>query len=120
MEMLQSSNLFLLGLDRVAVLVYQSLGAHHLQGVVERVQLGLGSTVRAKVAVGPGEVLAVVDGEVHVVKSVVRGAVEELLRPVARDHVTVVNENCPNLDSDEKDKVEISLHGAEKDESAIE
>lgn len=75
--------------------------------------------MRAKVAVGPSEVLTVVHGEVHVVKSVVRGAVQELLGPVTGNHVAVVNENGPDLNSDEKDKVEVSLHGAEKDESAI-
>lgn len=57
---------------------------------MERIQRGLRCPVRAETAVGPGEVLSIVDGEVHVVQRVVRGAVDELLRPMVRNHVTVV------------------------------
>lgn len=75
--------------------------------------------MRAETGVGPGEVLAVVDGEVHVVQCVVSGAVDELLGPVAGDHVAVVDQDGPDLDGDEEDHVEISLHGADEDEEAV-
>lgn len=58
---------------------------------MERIQRWLRCPVRAEKAVGPGEVLSIVDGEVHVVQRVVRGAVDELLCPMICDHVTVVN-----------------------------
>lgn len=73
----------------------------------------------AEVRVGPGEVLAVVDGEVHVVEGVMGGAVEELLGPVARDHVAVVDEDGPDLDGDEEDHVQVALHWADEDEEAL-
>lgn len=85
---------------------------------MEGVELGLGRPVRAEVGVGPCEVLAVVDGEVHVVQRVVGGAVEELLGPVARDHVAVVDQDGPYLDCDEQNQVQIPLHWAEEDEDA--
>lgn len=86
---------------------------------MERVELWLGRAVGAEVGVGPGEVLAVVDGEVHVVQGVVGGAVEELFRPVARDHVAVVDQDGPDLDCDEEDHVQVALHWAEEDEEAL-
>jgi hypothetical protein len=51
--------------------------------------------------VRPGEVLAVVDGKVEVVERVVGGAVDDVLEPVARDHVRVVDEDGPDVDDDE-------------------
>lgn len=86
---------------------------------MERIQLWLRGPVRAEIAVGPGEVLAVVDGEVHVVQRVVGGAVDELLCPVARDHVAVVDQDGPDLDRYEEDHVQMSLHWAEEDEGAF-
>lgn len=86
---------------------------------MEGVQLGLGCAVGAEVGVGPGEVLAVVDGEVHVVQGMVGGAVEELFRPVARDHVAVVDQDGPDLDGDEEDHVQVALHWADEDEQAV-
>lgn len=86
---------------------------------MEGVELGLGRAVGAEVGVGPGEVLAVVDGEVHVVQGVVGGAVEELFRPVARDHVAVVDQDGPDLDGDEEDHVQVALHWANEDEEAV-
>lgn len=53
--------------------------------------------MRVEVGVGPGEVLPVVDGEVHVVEGVVGRAVDVFFEPVARYHVTVVNEDGPYL-----------------------
>lgn len=86
---------------------------------MEGVELGLGRAVGAKVGVGPGEVLAVVDGEVHVVQGVVGGAVEELFGPVARDHVAVVDQDGPDLDGNEEDHVQVALHWADEDEEAV-
>lgn len=105
--------------DRVSLLIHEALGAHDLECVVERVELGLWRAVGAEVGVGPGEVLAVVDGEVHVMQSVVGGAVEELFRPVTRDHVAVVDQDGPDLDSDEEDHVQVALHWADEDEEAV-
>ena len=53
--------------DGVALLVDEPFRVHHLQSIVERIQLRLRGAVRAEIGVGPGEVLSVVDGEVHVV-----------------------------------------------------
>lgn len=50
----------------------------------------------------------------------VRGAVDEFLRPVVRNHVTVVNEDGPDLDSNEEEHVQISLHWANEDEYTFE
>lgn len=76
--------------------------------------------MRAEIVVGPGEVLPIVDGEVHVVQCVVRGAVDEPFRPMARNHVTVVDQDGPDLDSHEEDHVQISLHWANENEDAFE
>lgn len=106
--------------DRVALLVHESFRPHDLESIVERIQRWLRCPVGAKTAVGPGEILSVVDGEVHVVQRVVRGAVDEPSRPVVRNHVTVVNQDGPDLDSDEEGHVQISLHWANEDEEAFE
>ena len=63
-------------------------------------------------AVHVGEVLAVVDGKVHVVECVMGRAVEPLISPATSHHVSVVNENGPDLDSNKEGKVEVSLHRA--------
>jgi hypothetical protein len=49
-----------------------------------------------------------------------RGAVDKFLRPMARNHVTVVNEDGPDLDCNEENHVQVSLHGANEDEDALE
>lgn len=59
----------------------------------------------AEVVVGPGEVLAVIDGKVYVVESVVRGAVDESFDPVAGEHVAVVDQDGPYLDGHEKGQI---------------
>lgn len=105
--------------DGVSLLVHQTLLAHDAEGLVDGVQLGTGLSVGVEVVVGPGEVLAVVDGEVHVVQRVVRGAVDELLGPVTRDHVSVVDEDGPDLHQDEHDQVEVPLHGADEDKDVV-
>lgn len=102
----------------VPILIDKPLLPHSLERVMKRVELGLGGAVGAEVAVGPGEVLAVVDGEVHVVEGVVGGAVDVLLKPVARDHVAVVNEDGPDLHESEEGHVEVLLEGADEDEDA--
>lgn len=71
------------------------------------------------VAVCPCEVLAVVAGEEHVVKSVVGGAVDELLEPVTGNHVAIVDEDSPDLNADEEEHVEVLLHGADVDEDTV-
>lgn len=83
------------------------------------VELGLGRAVRFEVAVGPGEVLAVVDGEVHVMQSVVGGTVDVLLEPVARDHVAVVDQNGPDLHQHEENHVEVFLDWADENKDAV-
>ena len=110
--------LLLLG-NRVALLVDETLLAHDLQSIMERVKLGLGRPVRVEVAVGPGEVLAVVDVEVHVVQRVVSRAVDVLLEPVAGDHVAVMDEDGPDLHEDEQHQVEVLLDGADEDEDTV-
>ena len=85
---------------------------------MDGIQLGAGIAVRVKVVVGPGEILAVVAGKVHVVQRVVRWAVDKLFRPGAGNHVAVVDEDGPELDQDEEDGVEVLLHGADEDKDA--
>lgn len=101
------------------MLIHKTLGPHHLEGIVERIQRGFGGAVRTEIGVGPGEVLPIVDGEVHMVQCMVRRAVDEFLRPMARNHVAVVNENGPDLDRSEENHVQVSLHGANEDEDAV-
>jgi hypothetical protein len=112
--------LLILGLfDGVTILVRESLLLHDPNGLVDGVQLRHGSSVGVPVVVGPCEVLAVVASKVHVVESVMSGAVDELLEPVASNHVTVVNEDSPDLNADEKEHVEVLLHGADVDEDMV-
>lgn len=92
-------------LDKVALLIHESFGPHHLERIMERIQRGLRGPVRAEIGVGPGEVLPIVDGEIHMVQRMMRGAVDEFLRPMARNHVAVVNEDGPDLDRTEEDHV---------------
>ena len=106
-------------LDQVPLLIHEPLRAHHFERVMQRIQRRLRRPVRAETAVRPGEVLAIIDGEVHVVQGVVGGAVDELFRPVAGDHVAVVDQDGPDLDGHEEDHVQISLHGADEDEEAF-
>ena len=112
--------LLVLGLlDGVTILVRKALLLHDSNGLVDGIQLGHGSTVGVPVVVGPCEVLAVVAGEVHVVESVMSGAVDKPLEPVAGDHVAVVNEDGPDLNADEEEHVEVLLHGADVDKDTI-
>lgn len=87
---------------------------------MERIQRRFRGPVRAEIGVGPGEVLSIIDGEVHVVQSMMRGAVDEFLRPMTRNHVAVVNQDGPDLNRNEEDQVQISLHGENEDEDALE
>lgn len=104
--------------DWVARFVNKALRLHDLERIVDRVEFGPGSAVRVEVVVAPGEVLPVVDSEVHVVQRVVGRAVDELLGPVPGDHVAVVDEDGPDLHSNEENHVEVAVHGAEEDKCA--
>lgn len=100
------------------MLVNKPLLAHHLEGVVNGVEVGLRCAMRLEATVCPGKVLAVVDGEVKVVQGVVRGAVDVVLEPVAGDHVAIMDEDGPYLNEDEHGHVEVLLHGEDEDECA--
>src|SRR6478735_10517592 len=113
-------HLLILGLlDGVSILVHQALLAHDSDRLVNRIQLGHGSTVRVPVVVGPCEVLAVVAGEEHVVESVVSRAVDELFEPMASNHVAVVDKDGPDLNADEEEHVKVLLHGADVDKDTV-
>lgn len=105
--------------DWVSLLVDEALLAHDAQSLVNGVQLRAGLPVRVKVVVGPREVLAIVDCKVHVVQRVVGGTIDELLDPVARNHVSVVDQNGPDLDQNEHDQVQVSLHRADEDKDVV-
>lgn len=85
---------------------------------MNRVKLRPRCPVRVKVVVTPGEVLPVIDREVHVVQRVVSRAIDEFLCPMARDHIAVVDEDRPDLHSDEKNHVQVAIHGANEDKGA--
>ena len=104
--------------DWVARLINQTLRPHNLECVVDGVEIGPGSAVRIEVVVAPGEVLAVVDSEVHVVQRVVSGTVDEFLSPVTGDHVPVVDKDSPDLHSNEEKRVQVAIHWANEDECA--
>jgi hypothetical protein len=38
---------------------------------------------------------------------------------VARDHIAVVNEDGPNLDTNKEDQVEVPLHWTDEDKKAL-
>lgn len=117
---IESNLLSLLLSDWVSLLVQESFRPHRLKGITERIKRWLWGPVRAETSVGPGEVLSIVDGKVHVVQRVVRGAVDEFLQPMARDHVPVMDQDGPDLDGNEEDHVKMSLHWANEDEDALE
>ena len=92
-------------LDQITLLVDKTLCPHHLESIVDGVERGLWGPVGAKIVIGPGKVLSVVDGKVHVVQRMVRGTVDELFGPMTRNHVAVVDEDGPDLDTDEENHV---------------
>jgi len=104
--------------DRVSSLIYQTLLLHHPQTLVDWVELWCGSSITVKVRVGPGEVLAVIAGEVEVVQGVVSGGVDESFKEVARDHVSVVNKDSPELNENKETEVEVSVEREDVDENA--
>lgn len=104
----------------IASLVDESFGAHHLEGVVERIESRVRCPMGTEVVVGPGEVLAIVDGKVYVVEGMVRGAVDESFNPVAGEHVAVVDQDGPYLDGHEKGQVQVSLDRADEGKYAVE
>lgn len=103
----------------LVVLIHQPLLSHDPQGFVDRVQVRPGSLVRVPVVVGPGKVLSVVARKVHVVEGVVSWAVDELFQPVSSDHVTVMNEDGPDLDQSKEHHIQVLLHGANEDENTV-
>ncbi len=58
---------------------------------MDRIQLGSRSSVTTVVIVSPGEILAVVAGEIQVVKGVVSWRVDVGFEEMTGDHVAVVN-----------------------------
>jgi hypothetical protein len=48
------------------------------------------------------------------------GAVEPLLCPMAGNHIAIVNEDCPDLDSNKEDHVQMSLHWTDENKDAFE
>lgn len=111
--------LFLWFSDRVSCLVDESLRPHDFERVVDGVELRHWRPVRVEVVVAPGEVLSVVDGEVHVVQGVVSRTIDELLSPMPGDHIAIMNEDGPDLHRDEEYHVEVAVHGAYENECAV-
>ena len=92
-------------LDWIALLVHKSFRSHHFESIMNRIQRRLRRPVRAEVVVGPGEVLSIVDSEIHVVQRMMRWTVDELFRPMAANHIAVMDEDGPDLDTNEEDHV---------------
>ena len=84
---------------------------------MDRVEIGSWCSVGVEVIIAPGEILPVVDGEVHVMQGMVCGAVDKLLGPVSGDHVAIVYENGPNLHSNEEEHIQVPIHWADEDKS---
>lgn len=103
--------------NRVARLVHKTLRPHDLESIVNGIELRPGCPVRVEIVVAPGEVLSVVDSKVHMVQRVVSRAVDEFFGPVARNHIAVMNKDCPYLHRNEKNQVEVSIHRADEHES---
>jgi hypothetical protein len=61
--------------------------------------------MRAKRNVAPCEILTIVYFEVHMMQSMMGRVVYELTSPMSTNHITIVNEDCPELNSDEKTHV---------------
>lgn len=87
---------------------------------MEKIQHWLRSPERTETIVGRGGIITIVDGEVHVIQRVMRGAVDELLCPMARSRVTVLNQDSPDLNRNEEEQVQISLRWANDDGDASE
>ena len=75
--------------------------------------------VRTSGAVGPSEVLAVVDGEIEMVKGVMCGTIDHLFQWVTGDHVRVVDEDGPEVDAEEQAEVELAVEGEHEDEEVV-
>lgn len=119
-----SLNLFGFALDGLfhcdveRALFDQSLLLHALERIKNRIQSRAWGTVRVVVGVCPGKVLAVVTRKVQVVQCVVSGRVDVAFEKVTGDHVTVVDENAPQLDKDEESKEEDLVNGENVHEEA--
>ena len=85
---------------------------------MNRVEFWRRSAVRVKVRVGPSKVLAVVAGKIEMVKRVVGRRVDESFEEMARDHVSIVNQDRPELDKNEQPDVEVSVEREHVDKDA--
>lgn len=110
--------LVLLG-NCISLFVYQPLLSHNPECIMKRIQIRTRRPMRLEVVVGPCKVLPVIDSEIHVMQCVVGRAVDILLKPVARDHVTIMDENCPHLHQNEKNHIQVLLHRANEDKHTI-
>lgn len=81
---------------------------------MQRVKGRVRGPVGTEIAVGLWKVLTLNDCEVYVMKGVVGGTVDELLNPVTRDHVAVMDEDGPDLDGHKKGQVQVSLDWADE------
>ena len=64
----------------------------------------------------PCEVLSVVYGEVQVMQRVVRRAVDYFFKRMSGNHVRVVDENTPEVDSNEESEIEVPVQRENVDE----
>ena len=69
--------------------------------------------IRSSGLICPGEVLTVVHGEIQMVQSMMGGSVDDVLQPMAGDHVRIVNEHRPDVHAHEEDKMEVLLNREE-------
>ena len=75
--------------------------------------------IRSSSLVRPCEVLAVVDGEIQMMQSMVCGSINHVLEPMTGDHIRIVNEHRPDIDADEEREVEMFLDGEEIGEDMV-
>jgi hypothetical protein len=77
--------------------------------VVQRVVLLRRMPIRTSHAIRPGEVLTIIHRKMDMVLRVMRRSIDDVLERMTGDHVRIVNEYGPEIDSDEEGKVERSL-----------
>ena len=85
-----------------------SLQPLHFQ---HRVQAAVRLPVRTSNPICPSEVLAIVHGEIQMVQGMMCRPIDNVLQPVAGDHIRIVNENRPYVHADEECEVEVFLNG---------
>jgi len=52
-------------------------------------------------------------------QGMVRGSIDNVLQPMASDHIRIVNKHGPNVDADEKCEVEVFLNGDDVGEDVV-